>query len=60
MDMRAFHTSIESVLDEAGMDIVRSNYDKDSGCPSDIYAVNPITKEKVHFIVMYENVDNGL
>ena len=54
MDMRAFHVSIESALDEAGMDIVRSNYDKDSGCPSDIYAVNPITGEKIHIITVEE------
>lgn len=54
MDMRAFHVSIESALDEAGMDIVRSNYDKDSGCPSDIYAVNPITGEKIHIITFEE------
>ena len=54
MDMRAFHVSIESTLDEAGMDIVRSNYDKDSGCPSDIYAVNPITRKKIHIIILEE------
>ena len=45
MDMRAFHVSIESALDEAGMDIVHSNYDKNSTCPRDLHAVNPITIE---------------
>ena len=54
MDMRAFHVSIESALDEAGMDIVRSNYDQNSTCPSEIYAVNRITRIKVHIIILEE------
>ena len=54
MDMRAFHVSIESALDEAGMDIVHSNYDKNSTCPSDIHSVNPITGKKVHVITFEE------
>lgn len=54
MDMRAFHVSIESALDEAGMDIVSSNYDQNSTCPSDIHAVNPLTGKKVHVITFEE------
>lgn len=54
IDTRALHTAIESTMDEAGMDIIYSDYRKNSAFHSNILAVDPLTKKRISISIIEE------
>lgn len=54
MDLRFYHDTMCENLSDKGMDIPYSRFDRDSNCPSEIKAVDPITGEIVKFIALKE------